>query len=71
MHPENNKRKAQKTIQIKGKMPVATHFCRDAEAAALNVNRAQLDRATLLTCAMEQLRGNGNREDAADKESSP
>lgn len=30
-----NKKKSQKKIQIKGKMPLSVHFFRDAEADAL------------------------------------
>ena len=45
-----NKKKIQKKIQIKGK------FFRDAEADALHVQRCQLDRATLLACAVKRLR---------------
>ena len=38
-----NKKKSQKKIQIKGKMPLSVHFFRDAEADALNMERCQLD----------------------------
>ena len=40
-----NKKKIQKKIQIKGKMPLSIQFFRDAEADALHVQRCQLDRA--------------------------
>lgn len=39
-----NKKKIQKKIQIKVKMPLSIQFFRDAEAEALHVQRCQLDR---------------------------
>ena len=51
-----NKKKSQKKIQIKGKMPLSVHFFRDAEADALNMERCQLDKATLIACAVKRLR---------------
>lgn len=48
--------KIQKKIQIKVKMPLSIQFFRDAEAEALHVQRCQLDRATLLACAVKRLR---------------
>lgn len=57
-----NKKKSQKKIQIKGKMPLSVHFFRDAEADALQVDRCLLDKATLIACAVKRLRedmGNG------------
>lgn len=51
-----NKKKSRKKIQIKGKMPLSVHFFRDAEADALNVERCQLDKATLIACAVKRLR---------------
>ena len=51
-----NKKKIQKKIQIKVKMPLSIQFFRDAEAEALHVQRCQLDRATLLACAVKRLR---------------
>lgn len=56
------KKKSHKKIQIKGKMPLSVHFFRDAEADALHVDRCQLDKATLISCAVKRLRedlGNG------------
>lgn len=58
-----NKKKSQKKIQIKGKMPLSVHFFRDAEAEALQVDRCLLDKATLIACAVKRLRedmGNGS-----------
>lgn len=37
-------------------MPLSIQFFRDAEADALHVQRCQLDRATLLACAVKRLR---------------
>ena len=51
-----NKKKIQKKIQIKVKMPLSIQFFRDAEAEALHVQRCQLDRATLLACVVKRLR---------------
>ncbi|PNC05732.1 hypothetical protein CXU22_05390 [Akkermansia muciniphila] len=58
-----NKKKSQKKIQIKGKMPLSVHFFRDAEAEALQVDRCLLDKATLIASAVKRLRedvGNGS-----------
>ena len=63
-----NKKKSQKKIQIKGKMPLSVHFFRDAEADALNVE--QLDKATLIACAVKRLREDlGNVPDSGKKPS--
>lgn len=63
-----NKKKSQKKIQIKGKMPLSVHFFRDAEADALNVERCQLDKATLIACAVKRLREDlGNVPDSGKK----
>lgn len=51
-----NKKKNQKRIQIKGKMPLSVHFFRDAEAEALQMERCLLDKATLIACAVKRLR---------------
>ena len=65
-----NKKKSQKKIQIKGKMPLSVHFFRDAEADALNVERCQLDKATLIACAVKRLREDlGNVPDSGKKPS--
>lgn len=53
---EENRKKNRKKIQIKGKMPLSVHFFRDAEASALQVDRCQLDKATLITYAVKRLR---------------
>ena len=45
-----------KSYLIKVKMPLSIQFFRDAEAEALHVQRCQLDRATLLACAVKRLR---------------
>ena len=60
-----NKKKSQKKIQIKGKMPLSVHFFRDAEA-----ERCQLDKATLIACAVKRLREDlGNVPDSGKKPS--
>ena len=65
-----NKKKSQKKIQIKGKMPLSVHFFRDAEADALNMERCQLDKATLIACAVKRLREDlGNVPDSGKKPS--
>ena len=65
-----NKKKSQKKIQIKGKMPLSVHFFRDAEADALNMQRCQLDKATLIACAVKRLREDlGNVPDSGKKPS--
>ena len=65
-----NKKKSQKKIQIKGKMPLSVHFFRDAEADALNKERCQLDKATLIACAVKRLREDlGNVPDSGKKPS--
>ena len=51
-----NKKKSQKEIQIKGKMPLSVHFFRDAEADALNMERCQLDKATLIKDAQKRMK---------------
>lgn len=57
-------------IQIKGKMPLSVHFFRDAEADALNMERCQLDKATLIACAVKRLREDlGNVPDSGKKPS--
>ena len=62
--------KSQKKIQIKGKMPLSVHFFRDAEADALNMERCQLDKATLIACAVKRLREDlGNVPDSGKKPS--
>lgn len=53
---EENKKKHRKKIQIKGKMPLSVHFFRDAEACTLQMERCQLDKATLISYAMKRLR---------------
>jgi|GEM_PF-96106 len=64
-----NKKKSQKKIQIKGKMPLSVHFFRDAEADALNMERCQLDKATLIACAVKRLREEaGQPEDPSGKD---
>ena len=61
-----NKKKSQKKIQIKGKMPLSVHFFRDA----LNMERCQLDKATLIACAVKRLREDlGNVPDSGKKPS--
>ncbi|MEI3557857.1 MAG: hypothetical protein V8Q21_01640 [Akkermansia muciniphila] len=51
-------------------MPLSVHFFRDAEAAALNVERCQLDKATLIACAVKRLREDlGNVPDSGKKPS--
>ena len=53
-----NKKKSQKKIQIKGKMPLSVHFFRDAEADAL------------IACAVKRLREDlGNVPDSGKKPS--
>lgn len=65
-----NKKKSQKKNQIKGKMPLSVHFFRDAEAEALNMNRSQLDKVTLIACAVKRLREDlGNTPDSGRKTS--
>lgn len=55
-------------MQIEGKMPVSIHFFRDAEADAIKVKREQLDRATLISSAVQRIRDAFLREDSSDKE---
>lgn len=55
---------------LKGKMPLSVHFFRDAEADALNMERCQLDKATLIACAVKRLREDlGNVPDSGKKPS--
>ena len=64
------KKKIQIKIQIKGKMPLSIQFFRAAEADALNVQRCQLDRATLLACAVKRLREEQAGESASGQNTS-
>ena len=65
-----NKKKNQKKIQIKGKMPLSIQFFRDEEADAIHIQRCQLDRATLLACAVKRLREEqGNRSSSGQEPS--
>lgn len=65
-----NKKKNQKKIQIKGKMPLSIQFFRDAEADAIHIQRCQLDRATLLACAVKRLREEQGNRSASGQEPS-
>lgn len=65
---EKNKNKVIGKMQIEGKMPVSIHFFRDAEADAIKVKREQLDRATLISSAVQRIRDAFLREDSSDKE---
>lgn len=50
-----NKKKSQKKIQIKGKMPLSVHFSGIGSGRAEHGTR-QLDKATMIACAVKRIR---------------
>lgn len=65
-----NKKKSQKKNSNQGENAVIGPFFRDAEADALNMERCQLDKATLIACAVKRLREDlGNVPDSGKKPS--
>ena len=64
-----NKKKSQKKFKSRENAVIGPFF-RDAEADALNMERCQLDKATLIACAVKRLREDlGNVPDSGKKPS--